>query len=174
MAIVLDHTILPPHDKEASARLLARILGLRYEGPLSHFAPLRVNDTLTLDFDNDSKFESHHYAFKVDEAEFDGIFDRVRAEGIAYGSGPGSLDDMKINHRSGGRGFYFRDSNRPGLGGLTAEPPREPRGSGLPSPQCSPRRGGKRTQSRRTLCIRRERAPAQNWLQRAARARLGG
>ena len=111
MAIVLDHTIVPAHDKDASARFLARILGLRYEGALSHFAPLRVNDTLTLDFDNDTKFESHHYAFKVDEAEFDGIFDRVRAEGIAYGSGPGSLDDMKINHRRGGRGFYFRDPN---------------------------------------------------------------
>jgi hypothetical protein len=89
MAIVLDHTIVP--DKEASARFLARILGLRYEGALSHFAPLRVNDTLTLDFDNDTKFESHHYAFKVDEAEFDGIFDRVRAEGIAYAADPACL-----------------------------------------------------------------------------------
>jgi catechol 2,3-dioxygenase-like lactoylglutathione lyase family enzyme len=120
MAIVLDHTIVPAHNKEASARFLARILGLRYEGPLSHFAPLRVNDTLTLDFDNDTNFESHHYAFKVDEAEFDGIFDRVRAEGIAYGSGPGSLDDMKINHRRGGRGFYFRDPNGHVLEVLTA------------------------------------------------------
>jgi CBS domain-containing protein len=91
MAIVLDHTIVPAHDKEASARFLARILGLRYEGALSHFAPLRVNDTLTLDFDNDTKFESHHYAFKVDEAEFDGIFDRVRAEGIAYAADPACL-----------------------------------------------------------------------------------
>ncbi len=131
MAIVLDHTIVPAHDKEASARFLARILGLRYEGALSHFAPLRVNDTLTLDFDNDTNFESHHYAFKVDETEFDGIFDRVRAEGIAYGSGPGSLDDMKINHRRslddmkinhrrGGRGFYFRDPNGHVLEVLTA------------------------------------------------------
>ena len=71
MAIVLDHTIVPAHDKEASARFLARILGLRYEGPLSHFAPLQINDTLTFDFDNDTNFESHHYAFKVDETEFD-------------------------------------------------------------------------------------------------------
>jgi catechol 2,3-dioxygenase-like lactoylglutathione lyase family enzyme len=81
---------------------------------------LRVNDTLTLDFDNDTNFESHHYAFKVDEAAFEGIFDRVRAEGIAYGSGPGSLDDMKINHRRGGRGFYFRDPNGHVLEVLTA------------------------------------------------------
>ena len=105
MAIVLDHTIVPAHDKEASARFLARILGLRYEGPPSHFAPLRINDTLTLDFDNDTEFESHHYAFKVDEAEFDAIFERVRAEGLAYGSGPGALDDMKINRRRGARAY---------------------------------------------------------------------
>jgi catechol 2,3-dioxygenase-like lactoylglutathione lyase family enzyme len=111
MAIVLDHTIVPAHDKEASARFVARILGLRYEGAVSHFAPLKVNDTLTLDFDNDTDFESHHYAFKVDESEFDGIFARIKAEGIAYGSGPRSLEDMQINHRRGGRGFYFRDLN---------------------------------------------------------------
>ena len=120
MAIVLDHTIVPAHDKEASARFLARILGLRYEGALSHFAPLRINDTLTFDFDNDTNFESHHYAFKVDEADFDGIFERVRAEGIAYGSGPRALDDMKINNRHGGRGFYFRDPNGHVLEVLTA------------------------------------------------------
>jgi catechol 2,3-dioxygenase-like lactoylglutathione lyase family enzyme len=111
MAIVLDHTIVPAHDKEASARFLARILGLHYEGAASHFAPLRVNETLTLDFDDDNGFESHHYAFKVSEAEFDDIFVRVKTEGIPYGSGPRSLDDMKINHRRGGRGFYFHDPN---------------------------------------------------------------
>src|SRR6516225_299716 len=54
MSIDLDHTIVPAHDKEASARFLARILGLRYDGPVSHFAPLKINDTLTLDFDNDT------------------------------------------------------------------------------------------------------------------------
>jgi len=120
MAIVLDHTIVPARDKEASARFLARILGLTYEGSVSHFAPLRINDTLTLDFDTDDGFESHHYAFKVGEREFDEIFGRIKAEGIAYGSGPGSLDDMKINHRRGGRGFYFRDPNEHVLEVLTA------------------------------------------------------
>ena len=77
MGIVLDHTIVPARDKEASARFLARILGLRYEGSVSHFAPLRINDTLTLDFDTDDGFESHHYAFKVSEREFDEIWEAV-------------------------------------------------------------------------------------------------
>lgn len=120
MAIVLDHTIVPARDKEASAKFLARILGLAYEGGVSHFAPLKINDTLTLDFDTDDEFERHHYAFKVDEHEFDAIFGRVQAEGLAYGSGPGSLDDMQINHRRGGRGFYFRDPNGHVMEVLTA------------------------------------------------------
>ena len=52
MPITLNHTIVPAHDKEASARFFAHIFGLPYHGPLGHFAPVRVNDTLTLDFDN--------------------------------------------------------------------------------------------------------------------------
>ena len=120
MTIVLDHTIVPAHDKEESARFFARIFGLEYQGPVSHFAPVRINESLTIDFDNWDNFERHHYAFKVGEAEFDGIFDRVRAEGIAYGSGPRSADNMEINRRNGGRGFYFRDPNDHLLEVLTA------------------------------------------------------
>jgi catechol 2,3-dioxygenase-like lactoylglutathione lyase family enzyme len=111
MTIHLDHTIVPAHDKEASARFFARIFGLSYDGPVSHFAPVRINETLTIDFDNWDSFERHHYAFKVSEAEFDGIFDRVKADRLAYGSGPRSSEDMMINHRHGGRGFYFKDPN---------------------------------------------------------------
>ena len=47
----------------------------------------------------------------VGEAEFDAIFDRVKAEGISYGSGPRSRTDGEINHRRGGRGVYFEDPN---------------------------------------------------------------
>ena len=111
MAIVLDHTIIPARDKEASARFFAQIFGLTYDGPVSHFAPVRVNETLTLDFDDAESFEKHHYAFKVSEDEFDAIFGRIQAARISYGSGPRSPDDMQINHRRGGRGVYFRDPN---------------------------------------------------------------
>ena len=120
MAIVLDHTIVPAHDKVASARFFARIMGLEYEGPHSHFAPVRVNDGLTLDFDERDGFEPHHYAFRISEAEFDAIFARVKAEGIAYGSGPRSRTDMEINRRRGGRGVYFDDPNGHVLEVMTA------------------------------------------------------
>ena len=109
MTIQLDHTIVPSKDKEAAAEFFARIFGLRYDGPLSHFAPVQVNDTLTLDFDNADDFDRHHYAFKVSDSAFDAIFGRIQAEGIVYGSGPRSSEDMQINNRNGGRGLYFRD-----------------------------------------------------------------
>lgn len=120
MAIELNHTIVPARDKEASAQFLARIMGLLYEGKHAHFAVVRINDRLTLDFDEAESFEHHHYAFKISESQFDEIFERIRAEKIAYGSRPGAPDDMQINHRRGGRGFYFRDPNGHLLEVLTA------------------------------------------------------
>jgi len=55
--------------------------------------------------------QSHHYAFHVNDAEFDAIFGRVKAKGLAYGSGPFNHTDGKIYTRRGGRGFYFEDPN---------------------------------------------------------------
>jgi catechol 2,3-dioxygenase-like lactoylglutathione lyase family enzyme len=67
MAITLNHTIVPARDKETSARFFAQIFGLKYDGPMSHFAPVRVNGELTLDFDDADSFEVHHYAFHVSD-----------------------------------------------------------------------------------------------------------
>jgi catechol 2,3-dioxygenase-like lactoylglutathione lyase family enzyme len=109
MPITLNHTIVPSRDKEGSARFFARMFGLNYAGPVGHFAQVRVNGDLALDWDNRDRFESHHYAFVVTEPEFDTIFGRLKAEGVAYGSGPTSPTDGEINHRRGGRGLYFSD-----------------------------------------------------------------
>lgn len=113
MAIELNHTVVPARDKVASAKFFARIFGLPFdERAVGYFAPVQVNESLTLDFDDDAnRFNVHHYAFKVSEAEFDAIFGRIQAEGIPYGSEPHSRDDMKNNRRGGGRGVYFCDPN---------------------------------------------------------------
>ena len=111
MTITLNHTIVPSHNKTESARFYSRILGFDYFGEFSHFVVVKVNDTLSLDFDNREKFESHHYAFKVSDQEFDEIFGRLKAENIKYGSGPFEPENMSINHNDGGRGVYFRDPN---------------------------------------------------------------
>jgi catechol 2,3-dioxygenase-like lactoylglutathione lyase family enzyme len=113
MAIVLNHTIVPAKDNRTAARFFADIFGLSYDlsDDHGHFAPVRVNNTLTLLFDTEEPFESHHYAFHVSDAEFDAILQRVRRAGISYGSAPWSIADGKLNDWGGGRGVYFKDPN---------------------------------------------------------------
>lgn len=110
MTITLNHTIVPARDKAAAAKFFAHIFGLK-RGRSDHFAPVRVNKSLTLLFDDDSKFESHHYAFHVSNREFDAILRRVKQAHIVFGSAPWSLDDGKLNDWNGGRGVYFKDPN---------------------------------------------------------------
>jgi catechol 2,3-dioxygenase-like lactoylglutathione lyase family enzyme len=110
MTITLNHTIVPTRDKEAAARFFADLFGLAFEGTGGHFAPVKVNDTLTLLFDDDVEtFDSHHYAFHVSDAEFDAVLKRVKAAGLLFGSAPWSVADAKLNDWNGGRGFYFQD-----------------------------------------------------------------
>jgi catechol 2,3-dioxygenase-like lactoylglutathione lyase family enzyme len=111
MTIVLNHTIVPARDKVAAARFFADIFGLPFDARSGHFAPVRVNDSLTFLFDDDASFDSHHYAFQVNDAEFDSIFERIKQAGLTYGSAPWSLDDGKLNDWNGGRGVYFKDPN---------------------------------------------------------------
>ena len=108
MTITLNHTIVPARDKAAAAKFFARIFGLKC-GCTDYFAPVRINKSLTLLFDDDSKFESHHYAFHVSNREFDAIFSRIKKAKIAFGSAPWSLEDGKLNDWNGGRGIYFQD-----------------------------------------------------------------
>jgi catechol 2,3-dioxygenase-like lactoylglutathione lyase family enzyme len=108
MTITLNHTIVPARDKDAAARQFAQIFALAYKGRGQHFAPVKVNDTLTFLFDDEERFESHHYAFHVTDAEFDAIFGRVREAGLAYGSTPWSAEDGRLNDWGGGRGVYFK------------------------------------------------------------------
>lgn len=111
MAIQLDHLIVPSHDPVTSARSLADLLGVPWEAERGHFTPVYVNDTLTLDFAEREQFASHHYCFHVSDAEFDGIFARIREAGIVYRSTPRGPDDFQLNTRMGGRNFYWTDSD---------------------------------------------------------------
>ena len=122
MAIVLDHTIVPAKDKVASAEFFAEIFGLKVKPGQGHFAQVQINKNLTFDFADEpeawggpgfdpSTGKSHHYAFHISEAEFEAIFGRVKAKGLAYGSGPYNHTDGQIYTRRGGRGFYFEDPN---------------------------------------------------------------
>ena len=110
MAITLDHTIVPAHDKVAPAKFFAQLFGLTYGGPMGPFAPVQVNETLTFDFDDRRQgFEVHHYAFHVSEEEFDAIFGRIKDAGIACGSQPWTPEDMQVRIVGSGRIVFFRD-----------------------------------------------------------------
>src|SRR5574341_319543 len=109
MAIRLDHTIVPAKDKVASAEFFAEIFGLKVK--LGHFAQVQINESLTFDFTDEPEPWRKHYAFHVSDAEFEGIFERVKAKGLAYGSGPFNHTDGQLYTRRGGRGFYFEDPN---------------------------------------------------------------
>ncbi|MGB6817692.1 MAG: hypothetical protein WBE29_12140 [Pseudolabrys sp.] len=53
-----------------------------FDARSGHFAPVRVNDSLTFLFDDDASFDSYHYAFQVSDTEFDSIFERIKQAGL--------------------------------------------------------------------------------------------
>ena len=122
MAITLDHTIVPSHDKVEAARFIAGIFALPFADSGGYFAPVRVNNELTLDFAFAEDVTELHYAFLVGEEEFDAILGRIQAESVSYGSGPSSPDDGSINHRRGGRGLYFSGGPDPHLWEIMTRP----------------------------------------------------
>jgi len=121
MEITLNHTIVNATDNVASARFYERIFGFEFIKEWGHFAVLKINSTLTFDFLTKAKFSRQHYAFKVTEKQFDEIFDRIKTEGVPYGSDTYERDNMKINHHYGGRGVYFHDPDGHILEILTAD-----------------------------------------------------
>ena len=105
----LNHIIVPAKDKHVSARFLADILGVEPEAPWGHFVPVRTSNGVALDFINSPDVRTQHYAFLVDDAEFDAGFTRIKDRGIAYYARPDKSGPGEINRYWGGRGVYFED-----------------------------------------------------------------
>jgi hypothetical protein len=111
MTIELDHTIVPSRSKVASAKLLADLLGVPWAPTaLGPFAPVFVNDGLTLDFiDTDDAFPIYHFCFRVSPPEFDAILSRIQAAGIAYRSLVHEPVDYRVDTQFGGSGVYWNE-----------------------------------------------------------------
>jgi catechol 2,3-dioxygenase-like lactoylglutathione lyase family enzyme len=132
MAVRLNHTIVAAHDKDTAAMFLTEILGLPAPSLFGPFAVVRVGDA-SLDYiDADGEITSQHYAFLVNEIEFDEIFERIRERRLPYWADPGRHERDQINGWDDGRGLYFDDPNghlleiitRPyGSGGTAASRP---------------------------------------------------
>jgi catechol 2,3-dioxygenase-like lactoylglutathione lyase family enzyme len=111
MSVQLNHTIVLCSDKARSAAFLADLFGLP---AAKAFGPFLVVDTangVTLAFleKGGAEMLPQHYAFLVGEDDFDGVFGRIRARGLAFWADPFLRRPGEINHDDGGRGVYFKD-----------------------------------------------------------------
>ena len=132
MSISLNHTIVSATHPDRSARFLTDLLGLSPPLQVGPFTVVQVGET-SLDYvQAEGDIDPQHYAFLVTEAEFDGIFRRIRAQGLSYWADPGTTKEGQINTWDGGRGVYWQDPDghlleiitRPyGSGGSTTSNP---------------------------------------------------
>ena len=111
MTAALNHTIVHAKDKHASAAFLAHVLGIEVAPQWGPFVPVQLGNGVTLDYLDSQNVQGQHYAFLVDEADFDGVFARIRASHAAYYADPHRQEPQQINHHFGGRGVYFDDPN---------------------------------------------------------------
>lgn len=132
MSIRFNHTIVHSRAKKESAGFLAEILGLPEPKPFGHFLVVDLDNEASLDFIDagDVKFETQHYAFLIDEDDFDRVFGRICERGLDYWADPFKQKRNEINRRDGGRGVYFADPDGHLLEVLT-----RPYGSGEPGAQ---------------------------------------
>jgi catechol 2,3-dioxygenase-like lactoylglutathione lyase family enzyme len=113
MAVQLNHTIVHALDAEGSARFYSEILGLPPPRPFGPFVVVELANGVSLDFLTAEPDELivEHYAFLVDEAEFDEIFGRIRERGLPHWADPAKRQPNRINTHDGGRGVYWNDPN---------------------------------------------------------------
>jgi hypothetical protein len=109
--IELDHFIVSARDKVAAAKLLGELLGVPWApSGIGPFAPVYLNDGLTLDFiDTDEAFPVEHFCFRVSDVEFDAILARIEKAGIAYRSSVRGPVDGNVDTQFGGRGVYWNE-----------------------------------------------------------------
>jgi glyoxylase I family protein len=113
----LDHLILPVKDVQASAKFYAEILGFALEGSDGPFTVVRVTPALTIQLAPWGTQGGDHLAFAMSNAEFEAVFDRVKAVGIEFGDAFDAVGSMKgpgreMGAKGMGKALYFFDPSR--------------------------------------------------------------
>ncbi len=110
MSVQLNHTIIWCRDKQKSSAFLVDVLGLPPPIPFGPMLVVRLQNSISVDFYNkDGDIAQQHYAYLVNEEEFDQIFARVRDKGLTYWADPGKQQPGEVYRHFGGRGIYFDD-----------------------------------------------------------------
>jgi len=109
--IAVDHIAIPVDDVEASASFLAEILGLapgQPAGPEGEMCLLRIGESGNLLFTPTEISTGQHIAFRVDEATFTAIVERLRARKVPLGNDPETPEnDQTVDHFGGKSRVYF-------------------------------------------------------------------
>ncbi|MBI1818235.1 MAG: VOC family protein [Deltaproteobacteria bacterium] len=113
----LDHLILAVGDVQASAKFYAEILGFALEGSDGPFTVVRVTPALTIQLAPWGTQGGDHLAFAMSSAEFEAVFDRVKAVGIEFGDAFDAVGSMKgpgreMGAKGMGKALYFFDPSR--------------------------------------------------------------
>ncbi len=112
MTVRLNHTIVHVHHRWAAARDIGDMLGLPPARAFGPFAVLSIGDGVSLDFaQKDGEIQGQHYAFLVDEEDFDLVLERLKASNRQWWADPFRQQPGEINHGDGGRGLYWDGPN---------------------------------------------------------------
>lgn len=110
MSVQLNHTIVWCRNQKTSATFLTEILGLSAPVRFGPFLVVEASNGVSLDYHEvDGEISSQHYAFLIDEDEFDAVFARILERGLEHWADPGQTRAGEINRNDGGRGVYFAD-----------------------------------------------------------------
>ncbi|MCI2418341.1 VOC family protein [Saccharopolyspora sp. K220] len=110
MTVLFNHTIVAARDKQESASFFTKMFDLPPADPGGFFLTVHLDGGVTLQFAEPGiEFPPQHYAFLVTEGDFDGIYARIRAEGLDHWADPRGERPGEFNTNHGGRGVYFCD-----------------------------------------------------------------
>lgn len=110
MPVQLNHTIVEARDRDRTAEFLVDLLGLPAAASYGPFRVVELGNGVSLDvIQADGPVHPQHYAFLVDEDEFDRIWDRIKERELTFWADPFHRSAGEINTNDGGRGLYWSD-----------------------------------------------------------------
>ncbi|CAM2975424.1 VOC family protein [Prescottella defluvii] len=110
MPATFNHTIIPATDRHASAAFYRELLDLSDAPDWGIFANLHLEGGALLQFaEPPFDIQMQHYAFLVDDEQFDRTCGRLRSAEIEHWADPQMLLPGRTNTEHGGRGVYFKD-----------------------------------------------------------------
>ncbi|MDQ2650282.1 MAG: VOC family protein [Actinomycetota bacterium] len=115
MPALLNHHIVHAWDPQASAEYLAEMLDLAEPVAFGPFFVVECGNGVSLDYiavgDAWDDIRPEHYAFLVDDEQFDRTHARIVERGSDYFADPGGNLRNEINTHDSGRGLYWADPN---------------------------------------------------------------